>query len=390
MAPLLLHVFPSFSIGGQQTRFAAIANHFGGTLSHRLISLDGHDAATALLDRALDYSLLPAPPYSANPIARWRRIVAAQAWIGADVLVTYNWGAIEWAIVNRQRFRRPHIHLEDGFGPDEADRQKRRRVITRWLTLRNSTIVVPSRRLAQIARTDWRLDPEHVVYIPNGIDPLRFDGIPANGLPFFERRDGECVIGSFSPLRREKNLGRLLEAFAEVTAASPSPLRLVICGDGPERAALGERSQHLGIAERTDFTGHVPKPEAVMGAFDLFAMTSDTEQMPYAVLEAMAARLPVLATAVGDIATMVGEENKPFIVARDDQRRLVAALARLCRDRELRRRLGQSNRVRVDESFCIAPMANAFYQVLVGAGASVVCPDHERRDRARDRAQLQD
>lgn len=374
VAPVLLHVFPSFSIGGQQTRFAAIANHFGNALSHRLISLDGHDTATALLDRALDYSVLPAPAYSSNPMTRWRRIVAAQAWNGADMLVTYNWGAIEWAIVNRHRFRRPHIHLEDGFGPDEADRQRRRRVITRRLTLHNSTVVVPSQRLAEIARTDWRLDPKRVIYIPNGIDPLRFDGIPTSGLPFFERRDGECVIGSFSPLRREKNLGRLLEAFAEVAAASSSPLRLVICGDGPERAALGERSQHLGIADRTDFTGHVPKPEAVMGAFDLFAMTSDTEQMPYAVLEAMAARLPVLATAVGDIATMVGEENKPFIVARDDQRLLVAALARLCRDRELRQRLGQSNRIRVEESFCVGPMANAFYQILVGAGSSVLSP----------------
>ena len=77
-----------------------------------------------------------------------------------------------------------------------------------------------------------------------------------------------------------------------------------------------------------------------MGAFDLFAMTSDTEQMPYAVVEAMAARLPVLATAVGDVATMVGDENRPFIIARDDQRHLVAALARLCGDQALRRRLG--------------------------------------------------
>ena len=214
MAPVLLHVFPSFSIGGQQTRFAAIANHFGSALRHRLISLDGHDAATALLDRALDYSLLPAPPYSANPIARWRRIVASQAWIGADVLVTYNWGAIEWAIANRYRYRRPHVHLEDGFGPDEASRQKRRRVLTRRLTLRTSTIVVPSHRLAEIARTHWRLNPDRVIYIPNGIDPLRFDAIANGGHPFFERVPEECVVGSFSPLRREKNIARLLEAFA--------------------------------------------------------------------------------------------------------------------------------------------------------------------------------
>ena len=368
MPPVLLHVFPTLAVGGQQTRFAVIANRLRTAFSHRLVSLDGQDAATALLDRGLDYACHSAPAYSPNPIERWRGIVAAEAWRGADILVTYNWGAIEWAIVNRVRFGRPHIHLEDGFGPDEVDRQKLRRVLARRLTLARSTIVVPSRNLAEIACSHWRLDPHRVVYIPNGIDPLRFDGIPISGIPFFERHAGECVIGSFSPLRREKNLGRLLHAFAEVAAgSSSSPIRLVICGDGPERAALGELAERLGIADRTIFTGHVPKPEAVMGAFDLFAITSDTEQMPFAVIEAMAARLPVVATAVGDIATMVGEENRPFVVERDDRDRLILALAQLCRDQALRHRLGQANRVRVEESFCIAPMADAFFQILTAA-----------------------
>jgi L-malate glycosyltransferase len=149
-----------------------------------------------------------------------------------------------------------------------------------------------------------------------------------------------------------------------VVGTAPVPLRLVICGDGPERPGLVELAQRLAVADRVVFTGHVPKPEAVMGAFDLFAMTSDTEQMPYAVVEAMAARLPIVATAVGDIALMVSDENRPFIVARDDRPGLVAALAQLCSDQGLRRRLGQANRVRVEQSFSIAPMAEAFRQIL--------------------------
>jgi L-malate glycosyltransferase len=382
MAAVLLHVFPSLAVGGQQTRFATIANRFGRSFHHRLVSLDGRDSATALLARDLDYALLPAPSHRANSIGRWRAIVAAPAWVGADLLLTYNWGAIEWAIVNRCRFRLPHIHLEDGFGPDETDRQKWRRIMTRRVALPRSTVVVPSHGLVEIARSNWRLAPERVFYIPNGIDPPRFDGVAATGLPFFERRIGECVIGSFSPLRQEKNLGRLLEAFAQVAAASPTPLRLVICGEGPERAALGELSRRLGVADRTIFTGHIAKPEAIMTAFDLFAITSDTEQMPYAVLEAMAARLPVVATAVGDIAAMVAESNRPFIVARDDRNGLIAALARLSGDSELRQRLGRDNRVRVEESFAIAPMAAAFYEILteaLAAGASSAVRRRYRR-----------
>jgi L-malate glycosyltransferase len=370
MPPVLLHIFPSLQIGGQQARFAVIANRLGSAFRHRLVSLDGRDAAIGLLDPGLDHVLLPAPAQSTNPIERLRGIIAVNADAGADVLITYNWGTIEWAIVNRIYYRRPHIHLEDGFGPDESYRQKRRRVLTRRLALAGSTVVVPSRNLAKIACADWRLEPKRVVYIPNGIDPLRFDGLPTSGLPYFDRRAGECVIGSFSPLRREKNLGRLLEAFAAVVATSSRPLRLVICGDGPERPRLGELARRLGIADRVTFTGHVPVPEAVMGAFDLFAMSSDTEQMPYAVIEAMAARLPVVATAVGDIATMVGKQNQPFIVPREDRRRLIAALDQLCGDQGLRHRLGQDNRARVEQSFRIPSMACAFHRTLIGAIAS--------------------
>jgi glycosyltransferase involved in cell wall biosynthesis len=367
--PVLLHVFPSFEVGGQQTRFATIANQLGAAFRHRLISLNGRDAAVSLLDPSLYYALLPTPPHIANPIERIRRIISLNADAGADVLITYNWGAIDWAIANRVVSSRPHIHLEDGFGPDEANRQKIRRVLTRRFALSRSTVVVPSRNLAKIAHSHWRLESKRVAYIPNGIDPLRFDGIPVSGLPFFDRRAGGCVIGSFSPLRQEKNLGRLLEAFAKIRSRSSYSIFLVICGDGPERPGLTELAQRLGVADRVTFTGHVPKAEAVMGAFDLFAMTSDTEQMPYAVLEAMAARLPVVATAVGDIALMVSAENQPFIVARDDKCRLVESLVLLCTDEGLRRRVGQANRVRVEQRFRIAPMADAFHRILLGATA---------------------
>jgi glycosyltransferase involved in cell wall biosynthesis len=363
MPPTLLHVFPTFAIGGQQTRFATIANGLGRAFRHRLISLDGRDEAVALLDHDLDFAVLPAPPMAAHPIDHLHRIGAASAQAGADALITYNWGAIEWAIANWLRLRRPHIHFEDGFGPDEADRQKRRRVVTRSLVLRRSAVVVPSRKLMDIAVRVWRLAPQRVHYIPNGIDPTRFDGISRTGDPFFQRRDGECIVGSFSPLRGEKNIGRLLRTFARLAPAD-LPIRLVICGDGPEGATLRRLCEELKVASRVTFTGHVPRPEAVMGAFDIFTLTSDTEQMPYALLEAMAARLPVLATDVGDIAAIVSEENRPYVVMRDDLDGLAGALATLCRSGQLRRDLGERNRRRIERDFRIDPMVQDFRKII--------------------------
>ncbi|HJU20807.1 MAG TPA: glycosyltransferase [Stellaceae bacterium] len=363
MAPRLLHVFPSFAVGGQQTRFATVANRLGRRFRHLVVSLDGREQATALLDRDLDFAVLPLPP--ASPLARLRRIAAMSRKAEADALVTYNWGSVEWVMVNRMWSGRPHIHFEDGFGADEADRQKWRRVLARSLLLRRSSVVVPSHKLAALAVRSWRIDPRHVHYVPNGIDPGRFDRVSRTGEPFFDRRDA-CVIGSFSPLRAEKNIARLLRAFARIVP-SGVPARAVICGEGPERAALQGLAERLGLADRVTFTGHVPRSEAVMGAFDVLAITSDTEQMPYAVLEAMAARLPVLATDVGDIALMVAEENRPFVVTRDDPERLAAALAELCADAELRVRVGRRNRQRVEEGFGIEAMVESFHRILSAA-----------------------
>ena len=355
MSPLLLHVFPTLAVGGQQTRFATLANRFGDRYRHVLVSLDGGDGALGLLGAGVDFRVLKVA--RASPPRRLVNIARHLGSVRPDALVTYNWGSIEWAAVNRARFGLPHVHLEDGFGADEADRQRAGRVWTRALVLRRSFVVVPSHGLAALAVARWRLPADRVRYIPNGIDAARFDSPPEDGRYF--ARDGACVIGSFSPLRPEKNLARLLRAVAQLPG-----LRLVLCGDGPDAAALRALAAELGIAERVVFTGHVAAPELVIGAFDVFAMTSDTEQMPYAVLEAMCAALPVVATDVGDIAAMVDASNQPFIVPRDEPARLVEALRMLADDAGLRRQVGAANRRRVMEEYTIERMAAAFGAVL--------------------------
>ena len=120
-------------------------------------------------------------------------------------------------------------------------------------------------------------------YVPNGIDLDRF----AAG----ERAPtGEPVIGTITGLRREKNLTRLLRAFRQV--ADTTPARLIIAGDGSERATLEAQAAELGLGQRVQFTGHLDDPAPLYRSIDVFALSSDTEQMPLSVLEAMAACLP--------------------------------------------------------------------------------------------------
>jgi glycosyltransferase involved in cell wall biosynthesis len=351
----LLHVFPTFAVGGAQVRFCTIAARLGAGWHHDIIALDGVTACRERLAPELSVGFPAIAVRKGDTLGNLRRFHRALRAIGPDTLVTYNWGSIEWAAANLLA-RRRHVHIEDGFGPEERNRQLRRRVLARRFVLARATVALPSRTLYRIATETWRLDPARVRYLPNGIDLARF----ASQEPG-ER--AEPVVGTVAALRAEKNLARLLRAFA--LAARGRPARLVIVGDGPERAALEALAASLGIAEKTRFAGHMAQPQAAYRGFDIFALSSDTEQMPLSLLEAMAASLPVAATDVGDVANMLAEANRPYVTALDDAA-LAAALAALLDDAALRLELGAANRARAERDYDEATMVAA-YAALFGA-----------------------
>jgi glycosyltransferase involved in cell wall biosynthesis len=170
---LLASIFPTFEVGGAQSRFVTLANHFGRDLKHVVVAMDGHYDCAERLAPGLDVELRRYPLQKGRTFANRALFRRALQEIRPDVLVTHNWGTIEWAMANWPK-RVRHIHIEDGFGPDEAGGQLPRRVWTRRLVLRRSTVVVPSRMLEKIAREIWRLPNDSVHYIPNGIDCARF------------------------------------------------------------------------------------------------------------------------------------------------------------------------------------------------------------------------
>src|SRR5262249_29994503 len=157
------------------------------------------------------------------------------------------------------------------------------------------------------------------------------------------------VIGTVAPLRPEKNVGRLIKAFS--LARMRAELRLMIAGAGPERSALEKMSQDMGLGAWVFFVGHVDNPEAVLSEFDIFALSSETEQMPKSLLEAMAMGLPVAAVDVGDVGEMVAPENTPFIVRRGDTQALADAIVQLARLGTTRSPIGLANRARVREKY---------------------------------------
>ncbi len=333
-------------------RFSAIANHFGDAFRHSIVSMDGRTDARDLLDPAVPVDYLTLDTRAGSMPARTGRFAAVLRAQRPDRLMTSNWGSIDWAFA-RALTGTPHVHMEDGFGPEERDRQLPRRALTRGAILRRSDIILPSQTLLRIASGTWRLPKARLHYIPNGIDLARFT--PRTG-----PRAEPPVIGTVAALRPEKNLARLLEAFAILRTKREA--RLVIVGDGAERQRLQQQAVALGIANHAEFAGQTKTPEFHYKSFDVFALSSDTEQMPLSILEAMASGLPVASTNVGDVALMLSPENAPYVVAKSAEA-LADALLALLSDPA---RIGSSNRRRAEDCFSDIAMFDAHRALWLG------------------------
>ena len=356
--PLILHVFSSFAVGGVQARFAAIANQLGPRWRPPLIAMDGDLYCRERRDPGVDLWFPKVDVRKGNTAGNALRFRHLLRRMQPDLLVTSNWGTIEWSLANAASVVR-QVHVEDGFGPDDCGGRLPRRAWARRILLRNRLMVLPSRTLWTIATKIWRLRPDRLRYVPNGVDINRFAGLRTEpGAP-----GRSLVIGTVAALRPEKNIGRLLRAFAMATLGSQA--RLLIVGDGPEREALAAMAAGLGIGARVDFAGHIAAPAALYCQFDIFALSSDTEQMPLSVLEAIAAGLPVASTDVGDVRSMLAAENGAYVVAPDD-RALAACLGGLIASSDARRKLGSANRAKAELEFGQERMFAAWAGVFDG------------------------
>jgi glycosyltransferase involved in cell wall biosynthesis len=167
-------------------------------------------------------------------------------------------------------------------------------------------------------------------------------------------------------LRAEKRFDRLLDACA---ALDPGVHALIV-GEGEMRPQLEARASRPDLAGRVHLAGYRPDPHRFYRAMDVFAITSDTEQMPVCLLEAMATGLPVVSTDVGDIRTVLPSEQSVHLVplAREETAAAFARhLSALLRDPAGRGRLGRLNRRRVEERFTFESMRDAYREVYHSA-----------------------
>ncbi|MBO0749945.1 MAG: glycosyltransferase family 4 protein [Porphyrobacter sp.] len=367
--PRILHVHASFEPNGTTLRCVRLINAFGGAAFNALVSGEpDRRGAAALLEPMVVWARFPRLKGKPWP---WRLKNMAAAMAGYDLVCTYGWGAID-AVLAHTLFADvyklpPLVHHEDGFEEDEAEKRKAGRNLYRRIALgRASALVVPSHTLERIALDEWEQPRTRVRRIANGVATRAYAKKPKpDVLPGVVKRKGELWLGALAGLRKVKNLTALVRAVSFLG----DEWQLVIAGEGPERAAILAEAEAEGIEHRVHLPGFVADPASLVGLFDVYALSSTSEQLPTSVIEAMAAGLPVAAPAVGDVAQMVAEENLPFIVAPGDERELRRALVALAEDPAQRRKIGEANRARARKEYDEAAMIRSYkalYWELMG------------------------
>lgn len=370
----ILHLHSTFNLGGKEARAVRLMNAFGDKARHTIVSaMPDQLEARAMIAKGIKYEIAQdPPPLSGRPsVKRYEAI--ARYMRRFDLVLTYNWGAIDGVMAARVfgKGLPPVIHHEDGFNQDEAERLNPVRNMYRRIALpAANALVVPSEVLERIALRHWRQPVDRLFRIANGIPTMLYAGkpdvdlIPALG----KKKPGTLVIGCVAGLRPVKDLPMLVRAVAGLNTR----FKLVIVGEGPERQAILDAAEAMAIEDDVILPGFLRDPYRYMGLFDLFALSSRSEQAPISVLEAMAAGLPVIAPRVGDIPAMVGERNRHFLPAERSEVQLRDWIDMFVKHPEERKLVGEENRARVRALFDEGEMIAAYARLY---GAAMGRPD---------------
>ncbi|MET0648485.1 MAG: glycosyltransferase family 4 protein [Pyrinomonadaceae bacterium] len=189
--------------------------------------------------------------------------------------------------------------------------------------------------------------------------------------------EGERVILSVGRLSQEKGHADLVAALGHLGRLAPGlSFRLVLVGDGPERARLEEEARARGLSERVVFAGHHADVRPFYALADVLVLPSYSEGSPNVLLEAMAAGVPVVATAVGGVPEIVAHEESALLIAPRDERAMAEALARILSDATLARGLAAKAAELAAERFSPEAYARSVLEIYTGldGGGSGAAP----------------
>ncbi len=245
--------------------------------------------------------------------------------------------------------------------------------------------VCVSQAVADFSRREAHLQTEKLVVIPNGVDAdCHHRPTPADLTPFGIPPAAPVVV-CVARLARQKGQAWLIRSAPQWLGKLPD-CHLLLVGEGPDRASLERQVQRAGLQGRIHFAGFINDIPGILASVTALALPSLWEGMPNALLEAMAAGLPVVASRVEGVDELLGPLAERQTVPYGDDSALSARLESIVRDRELARSLGNQNRQRVQRHFTINATCLA-YQRLWDALLKTEPPYRAPNGTCRDSAQ---
>jgi len=219
--------------------------------------------------------------------------------------------------------------------------------------------VCVSEAVARFSADQARLPAEKLVVIPNGIDAALYPAARRADLQTFGLRAGRRVATYVGRLDRQKGVRWLVQTAPRWLNRLPD-CDLLLVGKGPDRPRLELLCREQGISDRVRLAGWRADVPEILAASDLLVLPSVWEGMPNVVLQAMASRLPVLATDVEGVRELLGSGADAQTVPYGDTEAFVAEMVALMSDHDLASQLGEKNRLRAEKEFGVGRMVAAY------------------------------
>ncbi len=285
------------------------------------------------------------------------------------IVHTHNFFSAVYGVLGAKLARTPVvIHGEHGM---ELHRSPRQNMVTGFLCKLMDAMTTVSDALKDRLQGEVKIGKVPVTTIINGVDLDRFGIVDseAGRAAISCLESGDRVLGTVGRLVAVKDNRSMIEAFARVAAVIDGA-KLIIVGDGPLKEDLARLVRELGLEGRVFLLGQRNDIHLVLGALDLFVLSSLSEGMSNVILEAMAARLPVIATKVGNNADLVEDGETGRLVPSADPDQLAEAMLELLSDPAKARNMGEQGRLVIESNYGLDSMVaeyEALYEHWLGA-----------------------
>ncbi len=368
----ILHVLDSLGVGGMERVVIDVVNgldHSRFDQAVCCVSRKG-EAAWRLRDGVLCIDLGKGDGADYLAPLKIARVIRREA---PDIVHSQSWSGVDAAIAKLLTGARL-VHSEHGRNYPHLDSEPlKRRIARRGIYNLAGAVFAVSRETRDYYCRETGFPCDRMRVITNGIDVRRIDDSSGGAREELGIGADDFVIGTVARLDATKDTITLARAFARLyrsqvpaSKGGREPgLRLLIAGGGALSKAIEDFVAEQGLNGAVIFTGVRHDVPRLLGAMDLFALSSLSEGMPITVLEAMSARLPVVATNVGALPELVEEGLTGFLVEPKDDQALAERFARLYSNHDLARRFGQEARRKVEREYSLDLMLRRYTELYL-------------------------